>query len=191
MLKRLIFIIAGMIVLIGIWAGFGYLFQSIDTGEQEVVPDQQLEDLSANELIEYAENKPEEESDGAESNPFGDIISAENLERTTVLEYLHGMSHQKVKAEQKFGFYQITEERINWLVEAVDQSGLDLDNSYMDILNRWAEGDFSQVVNDHNILYREAGLESGELGWATDVLGQEEEEAYIENSIDLGNVKSS
>ncbi|WP_100012834.1 DUF6241 domain-containing protein [Lentibacillus sediminis] len=191
MLKRLIFIIAGMILLIGIWAGFGYLFQGIDTGEQEVVPDRQLEDLSANELIEYAANKPEEESDGAESNPFGDIISMENLDRTTFLEYLHAMSHQKVKAEQKFGFYQITEERINWLVEAVDESGLDVESSYMDILNRWAEGDFSQVVDDHNLLYREASMESGELGWATDVLSEEEEQAYIENKIDLGNVKAS
>lgn len=92
------------------------------------------------------------------------------------------MSHQKVKAEDKWGFFEMTEERINWLRESLEQEAImshltDAD-VYLDILNRWHEGDFSEVDQDHNAIWR---LQGGSIGKATGILSEEKEEHYIKN----------
>jgi hypothetical protein len=111
-------------------------------------------------------------------NPFGQPTSIEGLTDSDYQEYIHGMSHQKVKAEEKWGFYQINEERIRWLLEGLDSNDVKHGDLYREILEKWANGDFSSADDDHNAIWQ---LQGGTVGEATGVLSAEEEKAYIES----------
>jgi hypothetical protein len=111
-------------------------------------------------------------------NPFGQTTTQEELTDIHFQEYIHGMSHQKVKAPEKWGFYQINSERIDWLLEGLDKSELISRNLYREILEKWANGDFSSADDDHNAIWE---LQGGTIGKATGVLSSEEEKVYIES----------
>ncbi|SEI02510.1 hypothetical protein SAMN05192559_107210 [Halobacillus karajensis] len=89
------------------------------------------------------------------------------------------MSHQKVRAAEKWGFYEMTDERINWLRSAV-QTNNDLMDAklYKEILNKWSKRDFTTIDVDHN-RWR---LERGTVGKANGVLTPEEEKEFIEKN---------
>ena len=155
-------------------------------------------------LLEYAETKDKDVSGNIEDvrtdtggsvteeemanfkskglNPFGQAKSMEELTDRDYREYIHGMSHQKVKAEEKWGFYEINDERIEWLLDglALEESQAELTdlNVYQDILERWKEADFSRVDEDHNTIWR---LQGGTIGKATGILSLEEEQLYIDS----------
>lgn len=109
-------------------------------------------------------------------NPFGQRKAVDQLSDADYQEYIHGMSHQKVKAEQKWGFYQITPERIHWLLEGLDHTELKFEETYRNILEKWAKGEFTTADDDHNTIWE---LQGGTIGRATGVLTPEEEETYI------------
>jgi hypothetical protein len=88
------------------------------------------------------------------------------------------MSHQKVKAKQKWGFYQITPERIIWLLEGLDLVEVQYEKIYWEILEKWAQEDFSTADEDHNTIWQ---LQGGTIGEATGVLSPEEEKVYIKS----------
>ncbi|MFD1850086.1 DUF6241 domain-containing protein [Oceanobacillus bengalensis] len=111
-------------------------------------------------------------------NPFGKTTSIEESTIYHYNEYIHGMSHQKVKAEEKWGYYEIHPERIQWLLEGLDVVEINNETVYRKILERWAEGDFSKVDDDHNAIWT---LQGGTIGEATGILSPEEEQAYIES----------
>lgn len=106
-------------------------------------------------------------------NPFGD---SKKPNEETVQEYIHGMSHQKVKANEKWTLYKITDERINYLIEVVKAYPFSHKQLYLDILNRWKKGDFTHVVQDHNAIWR---LEGGNIGKALRRLTPEQEKAEL------------
>lgn len=113
-------------------------------------------------------------------NPFGQVKSMEELTDRDYREYIHGMSHQKIKADQKWGFYQINDERVQWLLDGLVLEGKQKELSgytvYKDILERWLAGDFSKADDDHNAIWT---MQGGTIGRATGVLSPEEEQAYI------------
>lgn len=111
-------------------------------------------------------------------NPFGSTLKINQLTDEVYQEYIHGMSHQKVKADEKWGFYQINDERIQWLLKGLDKNKLEHADLYREILTRWAKGDFSKAVEDHNAIWR---LQGGNIGRATGLLSPEEEKAYVES----------
>ena len=53
-------------------------------------------------------------------NLFGHHRSIEALTDEDYREYIHGMSHQKIKADQIWGFYHINEARIQWLLDGLE-----------------------------------------------------------------------
>lgn len=127
-----------------------------------------------------------EEADEVELNPFGHTVQKKDMDDHYMLSYIHYMSHQKVRAEHKWGFYEITDERIQWLLDALDEAiyPLDREEKYREILTRWANGDFSQVDKDHNFVWKiQGGTKEEEK--ATGILSEEEEKEYIENTEDL------
>ncbi|WP_053071828.1 DUF6241 domain-containing protein [Ornithinibacillus contaminans] len=109
-------------------------------------------------------------------NPFGHPGDATDLTDTIYQEYIHGMSHQKVEAEEKWGFYGIHPERINWLLESLEVVELEHEDVYREILEKWQQGDFSTADDDHNAIWT---LQGGTVGKATGVLSAEEEQSYI------------
>ncbi|MBS4199191.1 hypothetical protein KHA93_05920 [Bacillus sp. FJAT-49732] len=136
--------------------------------EDEVITDENITD----EDIEITET---------EKNPFGQSLSIEEVEDDDILRYIHLMSHQKVKSQEKWGgFYLITDERIDWLIEAVELDNMKLKYKkvYFDILERWKKGDFSRIDKDHNVVW---GFQGGNVGAAEGIMDPEEEKAFIES----------
>ncbi|MBM7659690.1 hypothetical protein JOC85_000457 [Bacillus mesophilus] len=91
---------------------------------------------------------------------------------------IHYMSHQKVKADEKWGTIRITPERISRLIQIVELHKSELNHAdlYLRILTRWANDDFSQADKDHNAIWK---LQNGNIGEATRVLTPQEEQKFI------------
>ncbi|MUV36948.1 hypothetical protein JNUCC1_00754 [Lentibacillus sp. JNUCC-1] len=111
-------------------------------------------------------------------NPFGENLHAADLSDSDFQEYIHGMSHQKVRAEKKWGFYELHPKRVKWLLTALDQAdGIHYTEEYERILTKWANKDFSSIDNDHNVIWK---MQGGTVGKATGILSPKEEKAYLE-----------
>lgn len=140
----------------------------------------QIQDLNDNEETEEQEQEVEELSEEKTgSNPFGDDISQEELSDKDFQAYIHGMSHQKVEAAQKWSFYENTPERVEWLYEALEVAEVEHHKEYKHILSKWIQGDFSTADEDHNTVWR---MQGGNVGKATGVLTPEQEREYVEGS---------
>lgn len=114
-------------------------------------------------------------------NPFGESTTSKALTDYTYQEYIHGMSHQKVKASKKWGFYEIHPSRIQWLLEGLDKVELDREATYREILKKWNNENFSSIDVDHNTVW---SLQNGTVGKATGILSAGEEQAYVNSNSD-------
>jgi len=110
------------------------------------------------------------------NNPFGSENST--LSEEDILNYMHGMSHQKVIADEKWLHYEMTNERILFLINVIENGQYEHEEVVMDILTRWKEGDFSQADKDHNAIW---SIQGGTIGKATGVMSSEQEQQYIED----------
>ena len=97
------------------------------------------------------------------------------MEEYQVRSAIHAMSHQKVRAADKWVFLPMTPERVERLIEVVElnKDKYEHDVLYLQILNRWKNNDFSQADKDHNAIWK---LQGGNVGRATGVLTFEKEE---------------
>ncbi|WP_052737642.1 DUF6241 domain-containing protein [Bacillus sp. SA1-12] len=109
-------------------------------------------------------------------NPFDNGNSS--FTEDEILHYMHGMSHQKVEAEEKWIHYEMTAERIQFLLNMIENGRYENEDLFLDILNRWAKDDFSQADKDHNAVWN---LQGGTIGKAKGVLSPEEEKQYLED----------
>lgn len=107
-----------------------------------------------------------------------------DMEERLVQRAVHRMSHQKVYADKKWGALLITEERIERLLEVVNTNKTSYNHAsiYIDILERWKEGDFSRADKDHNAIW---DLQGGTIGRATRILDNKEEQDYIEETFKI------
>lgn len=108
-------------------------------------------------------------------------LFSEDMKEYAVQDAIHFMSHQKVKAGEKWGSLQLTEERVDRLIDIIEKNQGEYKHAklYLDILYRWKEGDFSKADEDHNAIW---DLKGGTVGKATGVLSPQEEERYIEKN---------
>ena len=127
------------------------------------------------------EEEIKKESEEKYVNPFQEEYTQEELTDRHYQDYIHKMSHQKVIADAKWGFYKITNERIDWLLDSLEKTydSLNEGKIYRDILTKWKNEDFSKVDQDHNTIWN---LQGGSIGEATGILSAEEEKEYIENT---------
>lgn len=106
-----------------------------------------------------------------------------------VEEVIQEMAHQKIIAESKEGSIMITRERIDTLIQMVEENKDKYERHkmsdkyapyeiYLDILKRWKKGDFSTVDDDHNILMFIQGGKTPE-GLGTGIASEEQEINYI------------
>ena len=107
-----------------------------------------------------------------------------SMEEYGIQEAIHGMSHQKVKAEDKWGFIPMTHERISRLIVVVEENKYISAPVYLDILNRWSNNDFSRVDEDHNAIW---DLQEGNVGRATGIMSFEEERDFIKEHFKIEN----
>ena len=102
----------------------------------------------------------------------------ETMTDEEVQNAIHQMSHQKVKADKKWGMIPLTKERVVRLIDVVEgnKDNFKHESTYLKILNRWKVDDFSRVDEDHNIIWT---LQNGTVGRATGILTYEEELRFI------------
>ena len=106
----------------------------------------------------------------SEDEPF-----VENL----IQEVIQEMSHQKIIADEKKSSIMITPESIDTLLQMVEENKAKYEHSdkYLDILNRWKQGDFKSVDKDHNDMWHIQGTKEG--GLAIGIATKEQEQDYI------------
>jgi len=113
-----------------------------------------------------------------------ELLYPDNLIEHKMNEAIHSMSHQKVEAKTKWGHTQITQAKVDRLLEISKESNYKFRELYIEILERWSKGDFSHAVEDHNAIWEmQGGDESGNSGKAIRLLTPAEEQAYIENNL--------
>ena len=80
---------------------------------------------------------------------------------------IHHMSHNVIRAEEKWGFKNLTLENIRNLIEKAEEISGTVDTAeVLEILYRWEKGDFSRADKDHNYVWSKLG---GTVGIATGV----------------------
>ncbi|MEK4488025.1 DUF6241 domain-containing protein [Psychrobacillus sp. FSL H8-0484] len=104
------------------------------------------------------------------NEPFVDNLAEEVIQQ---------MAHQKIIADEKESSIMITPERIDILIQMVEENKDKYEHYeiYLDILKRWKKGDFSKVDNDHNSMMSIQGSKTG--GVATGIATEEQEIHYI------------
>jgi hypothetical protein len=94
-----------------------------------------------------------------------------------LLEILHKMTHQKVRAEKKWGFIRISEVNLIAVKEVLEENPNYNENiNMLEMVNTWLSNEFSNIVADHNSLW---GEKEGTIGKAYGRLSQAEEEALV------------
>jgi hypothetical protein len=173
MSKKLVFGILGSVLLLtglGVYIMVGSLDDSTKgAGSSE----------TASETSEGAETASVKEGAGdeaASSNPFEENVKTP-LSENLVQQYIHAMSHQKVQAEEKWSFYKITDERIDFLLSQLEVNKYKHEDLYKEILESWKAGDFSDADGQHNAVWE---LQGGTIGEATGVMSEKAEEAFLQ-----------
>lgn len=94
-----------------------------------------------------------------------------------LLEILHKMTHQKVRAQKKWGYIQMTEVNLIAVKEVLEENPILNENiNMLEMVNTWLNNEFSNIVADHNSLW---GEKEGTVGKAYGRLSQAEEEALV------------
>lgn len=109
-----------------------------------------------------------------------DTESAPKEIENKVVDMVHRMSHQKVRAEEKWGHLKITEERINEVIGLLEQYNVE-DRTFLhkEMLN-WRDGNFSNSEKVHNVLTQPVYKNVMQSGKAYGLLSKAEEQDYIE-----------
>ncbi|WP_410982535.1 PRK06770 family protein [Bacillus cereus] len=174
-LLKILGIIAGMAV-IGVALTYGilyYLNNSKPTAKKTPIAAPAVEVLADSKV--KAENAKLLEN-GNYSLPNSDFNKDFKWTDEKMQIALHEMAHQKVKADQKWGYIFITQERIESLIEIVKNGNLNQKKAYIDILERWKQGEYKKVDADHNTIWK---LQSGNLGEGKGVMSQDEQKELV------------
>lgn len=191
MKKVSIIVLCGLVLLGGVFWG---TYKWLEGDGEEVAKSGKIAEAAKAEEAELEEiQEQRQEIDGTISeadlttfkekglNPFGEKTKMGDLTDIRYQEYIHGMSHQKVKASKKWGFYEIHPQRIKWLLEGLDKVDIKHEQVYRNILEKWSEGNFASADDDHNAIW---GLQGGTVGKAIGVMTKEEEQRYVNSKTD-------
>lgn len=174
-LLKILGIIAGMAV-IGVALTYGilyYLNNSKPTAKKTPIA------APAGEVLADSKVKTENAKileNGNYSLPNSDFNKDFKWTDEKVQTALHEMAHQKVKADQKWGYIFITQERIESLIEIVKSGNMNQKSTYIGILERWKQGKYEKVDADHNTIWK---LQSGNLGEGKGIMSQDEQKDLI------------
>jgi hypothetical protein len=94
----------------------------------------------------------------------------------SVLMTMNQMTHQKIAAEEKTGAVPMTKPNIEEVTEFVEDSDFEHKDEMLRILDKWAEGDFSNVDGDHDYILK---MQDGTKGWSTGLFTPEEEAQFV------------
>lgn len=98
-----------------------------------------------------------------------------------VYNVMHQMTHQKVKADDKWGAIPMTKENIDAVHKALNDSQFTYKKDLLQIIEKWQNNDFSAADEDHNFFWK---LQGGNVGKAYGLLSPEEEQEFIKNNFE-------
>lgn len=127
-----------------------------------------------------AEAKDELEKSFETSTPEGEMPDYDKKGELALLQEVHGMTHQKVQADKKWGSSEITKDKVLKLYDVVENKKFEdknIQRILINILEPWTRGDFSNAVTAHNKIW---DYLDGNIGKATRLLTPKEEQEYIE-----------
>lgn len=157
-------------VSIGLFAGSGFAaFAYIEHWE------------SKNVVSEKNVESPTEIKIGDVVNSNQNSVVSESVTDTEIQTIIHGMTHQKVQANAKWTFTEMSPKNIKRAIELVEKNKdiLTHHDFYMEALRTWEKGDFFNCVEVHNQVWEWQG---GTIGIATRLATAEEEKAYLESA---------
>ncbi|MEH7275654.1 DUF6241 domain-containing protein [Neobacillus vireti] len=105
----------------------------------------------------------------------------ESMSEGKLIQEVHNMTHQKVKADKKWGASEITAEKVEKLYEVIKNKDFKKSSNkqmLLDILEPWRIKDFTNAVSAHNRIWN---YQNGNIGKATRLLTPKEELKYIED----------
>ena len=104
----------------------------------------------------------------------------ETMSEAEIIQEVHNMSHQKVKADKKWGSSEITADKVQKLYDVIKNKDFKKGSNkqmLLDILEPWTRKDFTNAVSAHNSVW---SYQKGNIGKATRLLTPQEELDYIE-----------
>ncbi|MBS9804297.1 PRK06770 family protein [Bacillus cereus] len=157
---------------LGIVAAMGVLAVAVTFGMLELADNPADKEVSA-----QIDQKEDQTIVGREvDGVFVDVYVTENSTESEVITAMHHMTHQKVVAERKSGSIPMIQNNAKKLKEIINKSSFAKKNELLAIANRWAQKDFSKIVEDHN--YFSAAQEDN-VCKATRAMDAGEEQHYI------------
>ncbi|MGI2329480.1 DUF6241 domain-containing protein [Planococcus sp. YIM B11945] len=169
-MKRTIKVTGLLIGFIALAAGGYYFIQQSDSKKNEIM--EVAKDIEERNV--QGDQSEQEEKPKAAGGEV-DMLEGE------VQTLLHKMTHQKVKAKEKWGAVEMTPENIEGLLTIVQENKTlyEYGDYYEEVLSQWQSGDFSNSVDVHNFIWQ---LNGGTIGKATGRLSKAEEKKYIEKN---------
>ena len=95
-----------------------------------------------------------------------------NMSENQVENAIHYMSHQKVNAREKWVHCHLLKKELNVCLLLFKKIIISMRQTYLNILNKWKNKNFSEADEDHNAVWE---LLDGNTGKANGVLDNEEE----------------
>ncbi|MGE7885042.1 PRK06770 family protein [Bacillus sp. NPDC094077] len=136
-----------------------------------------LSDNSVDEEASAEINEPEKLVVGKQvDGVFINIYVTENSSEEEVIKAMHQMTHQKVVAQQKRGSIPMTKKNAETLKTIISKSNFEKKEELLATAERWANKDFSKIVEEHNFFW---DSQEGSVGKATGVMDSVGEQHYI------------
>ncbi|MEK4890861.1 PRK06770 family protein [Bacillus sp. FSL M7-0996] len=174
-LFKIIGIIAGMAVIgVGVTYGMLYYLNNSKPAAKKASPAAPAVEVLADSNVKAEDAKRLE--NGNYSLPNSGFNKNFKWTDENIQTALHEMAHQKAKADQKWGYIFITQERIESLLEIINSNDVAQKSTYVDILERWKQGKYEKVDVDHNKIWK---LQSGNLGEGKGVMSEKEQKELI------------
>ncbi|GKU82031.1 DUF6241 domain-containing protein [Niallia sp. NCCP-28] len=123
-------------------------------------------------------NESEEQTGKIDGVTYDTKLNDQSTE-DEVVQVMHQMTHQKVKAKEKWGAVPILEDTVNQVYDIIEKSDFEHKIELLDIVGKWKNNNFEEIDEDHNYFWK---LQDGTIGKAYGILSEEEEEEFIKNN---------
>lgn len=135
-------------------------------------------DPVTDEIVDFDSKLSREENHAIASSFENEVEEPSEAVIEKVSDNIHRMTHQKVRAEHKWGHLRITDERIDEMISLLEQYDVP-DRTFLheEMLN-WKNGDYSNSVEIHNTLTQISDY-SVRIGKTYGLLQPAEEQRFI------------
>ncbi|PEK60059.1 PRK06770 family protein [Bacillus wiedmannii] len=169
---------------LGITAAMGVLAVAVTFGMLELADNPADKQASADiDTSEYKtvpkEREPYSSTIATVEGSNAQLHITKDSQEYEVIKAMHSMSHQKVAAEQKWGAIPMTKLHAEVIADILHNTNFEKKEKLLAIAERWANGDFSKIVEDHNYFWTE---QEGNIGKATGTLDATEEQTFVLNN---------